>query len=621
MTTTIDRPAKKPRGKKPSRPSSANPVTQYALDVTSGTIVAGRAVRLACDRHLRDLTRERTAAFPFYFDRNAAQHIIDFFPEFLTLENGEPFRLVGWQAFCLGSVFGWKRASDGYRRFQTAYVETGKGSGKSPLLAGIGLYGLAFDDEPAAEIYSAAFDRDQASIILNDAIRMAEGSPDLCDLLDIGKYNLAHIGSGSFFRAVSSEHRSKSGPRPHFVLIDEEHEHRDGTVVNKMRAGFKGRKQPLLFVITNSGHDRTSICWQHHQHSLSILETTVSDDQWFAYVCQLDACEACFAEGHRQPKDGCADCDDWTDAACWPKANPSLGVTIQESYLRTQVDLAIAMPSDQALTKRLNFCLWTETHQVWISADRWDACRVAQVAANNATAKPCAAGMDLSSKMDLSAFVIAIRHDDPPKSGLPEVVEIEGKDADGASVIQTITLDFSVELVPFFWMPKETLRERVQKERISFDVWERNGHVFATPGPVIDHQAIYDFIVKDAWKRYKIQRLGYDPKDATMLAVALRDRGRLGDAIVEVGQKKRLSEAYKLIEVLARSGRLWHDGHPVLAWCVANGERHEDSFGAVWVEKPSDHKRIDGAVAAAMAIKELMVLPAQRKKSAGAWLL
>ncbi len=618
MTATIDRPAKKTRGKKPLRPSSADPVTQYALDVTSGTILAGRAVRLACERHLRALTNERTAAFPFYFDKGAAQHIIDFFPEFLTLENGEPFRLVGWQAFCLGSVFGWKRSSDNHRRYQTAYVETGKGSGKSPLLAGIGLYGLAFDDEPSAEIYSAAFDRDQASIILNDAIRMAEGSPDLCDMLDIGKYNLAHLASGSFFRAVSSEHRSKSGPRPHFVLIDEEHEHRDGTVVNKMRAGFKGRKQPLLFVITNSGHDRTSICWQHHQHSLSILETTTPDDQWFAYVCQLDACEACFAEGYRQPKDGCEDCDDWTDAECWPKANPSIGVTIQESYLRTQVDLAIAMPSDQALTKRLNFCLWTESHQVWIPSDRWDACRVAELPADNAEARPCAAGLDLSSKLDLSALVIAVRCDDP--AGVAkETIVIATTDEEGEAFEQTITLDFSVDLIPFFWLPKETLIERVKTERIPYDVWARNGHLFTTSGGTIDHQAIYDFIVKDVWKRYKIQRLGYDERDATMLAVALRDRARLGDKVVAVGQAKRLSEAFKLIEVLIRSRRLRHDGHPVLAWNFANAEPKRDRLNALWIEKPSETKRIDGAVAAAMAIKELMVLPAQRKKSAGVW--
>jgi phage terminase large subunit-like protein len=253
-------------------------------------------------------------------------------------------------AFCYGSLFGWKRQGDGLRRFQAAYIETGKGSGKTPSLAGIGLYGLICDGEQSAEIYSAAFDTEQASIILNDAIRMARASEDLDRVLDVGKYNIAHPESGSFFRAVSSEHRSKSGQRPYIVLVDELHEHRDGTVVNKMRAGFKFRKQPLLIEITNSGFDRTSICWQHHEMSLRVLEQVVTDEQWFAYVCHLDPCEACEADGHRQPNDACTHCDQWTDPGVWIKANPSLGIVIQPSYLQTQVDLA-----KRCLATRISF--------------------------------------------------------------------------------------------------------------------------------------------------------------------------------------------------------------------------------------------------------------------------
>src|SRR5262249_51125225 len=159
-------------------------------------------------------------------------HLISFFATFLTLEDGRPFVLTEWLQFCFGSLFGWKRIVDGARRFQVAYICTGKGRGKTPSLAGVGLYGLACDDEDAAEIYSAGFDRQQASITLNDAIRMARDSTDLAAVLDIGKYNIAHPESRSFFRAVSSEHRSKSGPRPHMALVDEVHEHRDGTIIN-----------------------------------------------------------------------------------------------------------------------------------------------------------------------------------------------------------------------------------------------------------------------------------------------------------------------------------------------------------------------------------------------------
>lgn len=588
--------------------------------------MVGRAVRLACERHLRDLARQRTEAFPFRFDTASAQHVIDFFPTFLTLEDGRPFELTDWLQFCLGSVFGWRHQETGQRRFQTFYIETAKGSGKSPTLAGVGLYCLAFDGEAAAEIYSAAFDKGQASIILNDAIRMAEASEDLRDILNIGKYNIAHEPSKSFFRAVSAEHRSKSGPRPHCVLVDELHEHRDGTVVNKMRAGFKFRRQPLLGEITNSGADRTGICWQHHQKSIEVLEGIVADEQWFAYVCQLDPCEKCFADGHRQPREGCPDCDDWTDPAVWPKVNPSLGIILQPEYLQSQVNTSLSLPSEQALIKRLNFCIWTATHQVWIPVDRWDACKVDTVCDANPQLLSCAAGLDPSSVLDLTAFVVALRIDDPPPApGAPDVdtIEIEGMDEAGQRITYAYRLNFHVELVPFFWLPKDTLNLRVQTERIPYDVWARtpsleHPYLFATPGPAIDHNAVYDFVVKDAWKRFRIQRLGMDESSGRFLFVKLRDEARLGDKVVSVGQGKKLSEAFKFIEILIAHRRLRHNGHPVLAWCFANAEPQRDArTGALWIEKPSETKRIDGAVAAAMAIKELMALPSKRSKYAG----
>lgn len=604
-----------------------DPVTSYATEVVTGRIVAGRAVRLACQRHLTDLQRQRTAAFPYYFDVAAANRIIDFFPTFLTLENGDPFVLPPWLQFCDGSLYGWmvwggdrktpvapevaRRA--GKRRFIYGFHETSKGSGKSPGAAGKGLYAVAgFDDEPYGQIYSCAYDKGQASIILNDAIRMARASEDLNaeygGLLTIGTYNIANEATGSFFRAVSQETRGKSGPRPSMVLGDEIHEMRDGGVLNRLTAGFKFRTQPQALLYTNSGSDRTSLCWEYHQKSLAVLDGTQPDEQWFAYVCHLDPCEKCYADGYRQPKDGCPDCDDWLDPAVWPKVAPALGIVIQPKYQQDAIDMALSVRSEFNLRRRLNFCLWTEAHTIWIPADQWDACQRPSVSEANPTVRPCAAGLDLSSKIDLSSLVVAIRHDDAPAPGAtPEVVEIQGRDETGEAVTQKITLNFSVELIPWFWMPQETLLERVHTERIPYDTWERDGKLIATPGATIDHEAIYEHIVKAVWPAYRVQQLGYDERDATMLAVALRDRGKLGEKVVAVGQGKKLSEAFKLMEVLIRSRRLWHDGHPVLAWNVGNAEPKRDRLGALWIEKPSDTKRIDGVIAAAMAISRLMV--------------
>lgn len=622
MTALLERPAV--RKKKSARPPQRrrDPVSKYAQDVLDGTIVAGRAVRLACGRHFRDLKRERTKDFPYYFDKGNAQHVIDFFPTFLTLENGDPFVLPPWLQFCYGTIFGWKRVEDGLRRYQYGFFETSKGSGKSPSAGGIGLYGMAFDDEPYAEIYSAAFDKEQASIILNDAIRMAENSPGLAEIMTIDKYNIAHNDSGSFFRAVSSEHRGKSGPRPYYVLGDEIHEHRDGRVINKLLAGFKGRKQPLALLYTNSGSDRTSICWEYHQKSLDVLEQSMIDggtvdEQWFAYISHLDACQQCFEEGYRQPRDGCDRCDDWTDPTLWMKVAPALGIVIQPKYQQDAVDAAISIPSEWAMKRRLNFCIWTETHTVWINPQKFDACKVDKVSTSNEELHPAAAGLDPASVLDLAAFCVALRHDDPPSADAPEKVEFDGVNEAGERVTFAYTLNFHVELIPTFWIPKETLNERVQKERIPYDVWARtpspeHPYLHATEGGAIDHDKIYHF-VKEAWKRFKIQRLGMDENQGRYLFMKLRDEGRLGENIVSVGQGKKLSEAFKFIEILVAHKRLWHDGHPVLAWNFANAEPHEDRLGAKWIEKPSPTKRIDGAVAAAMAIKELMALPSKRK--------
>lgn len=857
-----------------------DPVTAYARDVLAGRIVAGRAVRMACQRHLGDLKRQRTAAFPYYFDRDAAEAIIDFFPSFLTLENGEPFVLPPWLQFCDGALYGWKvwggnaktsvppevKRRAGKRRFIYGFHETSKGSGKSPSAAGKGLYALAgFDDEPYGQIYciapetrvlcddfrwravgdvsvgdgliafdeypalgrrrklrhamvtsaervvqpcyrvtfddgrvvvasarhqwlgmkhargelkgwwqtqelrvgsrvrdigqpwsdgdsrdsgylagvydgegcfmkgsasrsgyriafaqrpgvvldrtrqlltdsgftpsnnrshasgvatfelgglhecfrflgeirpsrllatargwydgngaksksngystvvaiddvgdrevvaigtstrtlfaegfyshnSCAYDKGQASIILNDAIRMARASEDLNaeygGMLTIGTYNIANEANGSFFRAVSQETRGKSGPRPSMVLGDEIHEMRDGGVLNRLTAGFKFRMQPQALLYTNSGSDRTSLCWEYHSKSLAVLDGTQPDEQWFAYVCHLDPCERCYAEGYRQPKDGCPDCDDWTNPAVWPKVAPALGIVIQPKYQQDAIDMAMSVRSEYNLKRRLNFCLWTEAHTIWIPADHWDACRRPTVSEGNPAARPCTAGLDLSSKFDLSSLVIAIRHDDVEASSEPpEVVVIEGRDDTGAPVDQTISMNFAVELIPWFWLPEETLLERVRTERIPYDTWQRDGMLCATPGAVIDHEVIYQHIV-GLWPTFNVSRLGYDPKDATMLATALRDRGQLGDQVLEVGQGKKLSEAFKLMEALIRSRRLWHNGNPVLAWNVGNAEPHRDRLGALWIEKPTDTKRIDGVIAAAMAIRLLMVVTA-----------
>jgi phage terminase large subunit-like protein len=279
------------------------------------------------------------------------------FFDFLQLAEGEhagkPFKLEPFQQFIVGSLFGW-RGPDGYRRFRTAYIEIGKGNGKSPLAGGIGLYGMAADDEEGAEIYAAAVTRDQARILFTDAEKMVKASPFLTEIVTQNVNNLAVLSTNSYFRPVSSESRGLDGHRVHMALIDEIREHPNSLVVDKMRAGTKGRRQALILEITNSGYNRETVCWAHHEYSSKILEGLIENDSWFAYVCQLDPCDPCRAEGKDTPTEGCPDCDDWREEKTWIKANPCLDVSITRKYLREQVAEAIGMPTKQNIVRRLS---------------------------------------------------------------------------------------------------------------------------------------------------------------------------------------------------------------------------------------------------------------------------
>ena len=263
--------------------SPKHPVTAYAAAVVAGTIVAGPGVRDACARHLRDLKTGKARGLRF--DAAAATRAIAFYTDVLKLAGGEfegrPFVLKPWQAFIVGSLFGW-RGDDGFRRFRTAFIEAGKGCGKSPLVAGIGLYMLVADNEARAEVYAAASKKDQAMILFRDAVAMYQQSPSLAKVLTKSGsgeqvWNLAHHDSGSFFRPIASDD-GQSGPRPHCGIVDEFHEHKSGLVVDMMRAGTKSRRQALIPIITNSGSDKTSPCHQHHEYALKVAAGAIENE-------------------------------------------------------------------------------------------------------------------------------------------------------------------------------------------------------------------------------------------------------------------------------------------------------------------------------------------------------
>lgn len=526
-----------------------SPATDYARRVRAGDIVAGPLVRLACERHLRDLEREGEPGFPYRFDAAREAKFL-LFAQHMNLSEGVPFVLEPFQQFIVGALFGWVD-EHGFRRFRTGYIEMGKGNGKTPLAALVGLYMLRGDGEWQAEVYTAAVTRDQANIMFTDAKNIAKATPALSRSLEVLGHNIAY--GDSFFRTVSAEARSLDGKRPHASLIDEIHEHPTPIVVQKQRAGMKRRMQPLVFEITNSGYDRNSICWEHHEHSRQVLEGTLVDETWFAYVCGLD-------EG-----------DDWHDEAVWPKANPGLGSILPVTYIREQVKEADAMPSSQNLILRLNFCVWTQQSTKWIDLSDWDACED-EVDLEALRGERCFAGLDLASTTDLAAFVLWFPDHDT--------------------------------VLPFFFAPEEASSRRWERDRVPYPEWMRDGFIEQTEGNITD----YDYIrerIRELAGIYDIAEIGYDRWNATQLVTQLVEDGA---QMVPVGQGfASMSAPAKAMEALIIGRRLRHDGNPVLRWMAGNVSARQDPAGNIKPDREKSADKIDGIVALVMALSRAVV--------------
>lgn len=603
-----------------------DPVTRYATDVIAGTVIAGRLVRLACARHLNDL--EQATAKGLLWQPADAQEAIDFFPTVLCLpeetdvdedveaaedvspEDGTPFVLSPHQQFIVGSLFGWYAvgvsSKTGARRvrqrFRIAFYQAGKGDGKTPLFAGILIYLLVRHGVRRAQLFCAAVTKDQAKIAFADCVAMVEASPALKALITHTGNNLAVKKTGSFIRPISAEKRGLDGKRVQGAVVDELHEHPSSVVVVKLRKGIKGRPNALILIPTNAGVDRESVCWEYYEYSRQILEGTLVNEAWFAFVCHLDACDRCYTAGKLQPSDDCPACDDWkVEGPHWRKAMPNLGVSVAWEYVRDEVRESIGIPSQRNMTRRLNFCQWTDQLTVFITTEAWAACATTLTPAAflaSLLGRDCYIGIDLSDKIDLSSVVCSFpralarpESESAATGGGPVAVDEGVPPPDDRPA-----LTCAVDVLPHFWMPAKTLARRAQEDKIPYPDWVRDGYVTTTPGSLIDHDAIVEFIISVLAAKFRIRGIGIDQAGAS--GVVSKLKRHFGDELVqEVPQGfRRLSEPTKLLEALVVSINLTHDANPCLAWCIANMAIEENAWREIRPVKIAQRKRIDGGV-------------------------
>jgi phage terminase large subunit-like protein len=544
---------------------------QYIDDVLTGRQVACKWVRLACERHQRDLANGQDRCLKF--DDAAARHAIDFF-RFLRHSKGEwagqTVELEPWQQFVIALVFGWMAQDDQgswLRRFRTTFLEVARKNGKSTIAAGVGLYLFDADGEPGAEVYTAATKRDQARITHSEATRMVKASPFLRRRIRTFKDNLNILNTAAKFEPLGSDTDSMDGLNVHGAIVDELHAHKNRETWDLLDTATGSRRQALMFGITTAGVDRQSLCWDMHEYTEKILVGLVQDDSFFGLIYTLDP-KVVDVDG-RVIEEG----DDWEDERCWVKANPNLGVSKKIEDMRRKALQAKEMPTmlNSFLQRELN--VWTQATVRWVNAPKWLACNQ-PVDADGLLGRTCYGGLDLSSTTDVTAFVLVFSPQVPTDP---------------------------YQVICRFWIPEETMKLRTKRDRMQYQTWVRQGYMVTTPGDAVDH----DFVlaeIEELRQRYDIQEIAFDRWGAAHVQTKLQDMGG-EDWLVQFGQGfASMSAPMNELERLILSGRLAHGGNPVLTWMAGNLVATMDSAGNKKPDKAKSTEKIDGMVALIMAL-------------------
>jgi len=467
---------------------------------------------------------------------------------------GRPFKLLSWQNELIKTIFG-VVDQNGFRQFRSCYVEIAKKQGKTMTAAAIALYLLIADGEFGAEIYSCAADRSQASLIYREAVAMIAQSPALSKRLKIleSQKRIIYPEMNSFYQVLSSEGYSKHGINPHAVLFDETHV-ADREMFRVMTHGASdARRQPLNLFITTAGNNTNSIGYELHQKAIDIRDGRKIDPTFLPVIYAAD------------------ENDDWTDPKVWKKANPSLGITVSKENLALACESAKQNPSEENSFRQLRLCQWVKQSVRWMPMQKWDTCAF-MVDKDSLKNRICYGGLDLSSTLDITAFVLVF----PP-------IDEEDK----------------YHILPYFWIPEENMELRIKRDHVSYDVWHKQGFLQTTEGNVVHYGFIESFI-ENLGQKYNIREIAFDRWGAIQMTQNLEN---MGFTVVPFGQGyKDMSPPTKELMKLVLEEKIAHNGHPVLRWMMDNIFIKTDPAGNIKPDKEKSTERIDGAVATIMAL-------------------
>lgn len=518
-----------------------------------GELLTCELVQLAVKRYYADL--DNALEQGWHFDRKAAARAIKFIESLKHTKGewaGRKFLLEPWQQFIIWNIFGW-RLADGTRRFRYVYIEIARKNGKTALSAGIGLYMLFADGESRPEVYSAATVKDQAKICFADAVEIVKAT-DLKNYITPYRNSIVYELKGGTFKPLSSDYGTHDGLNPSCGIIDEFHAHKDSGMFDVIKSAFGARRQPLMFIITTAGFNKNGACYAYRENVIKVLRGVNQDDTLFGMIYTLDSNE------------------EWDNPKMWIKSNPNLGVSLSVDYLADQFKDAKNRPEAvrNVMTKNVN--LWVDAEKTWILDEVWTKCdglsRVEELQDCD-----CWGGLDLSNVSDITAFVLIFNEND------------------------------RFQLLPFFWIPKDKMLEKIRKENINYDYWVREGYVKVTPGNVTD----YDFVKADILKiavDYNLKSTAYDRWNSSQTIIDLSNEGLTFNPF---GQGYgSMSAPTKQFEALVLSGQLKHFGNPVLRWMLSSTLIKTDPAGNIKSDKEKSTQKIDGIVASIIALGEWM---------------
>lgn len=492
------------------------------------------------------------------YDKSAADYAVAFIENLCHTKGtwaGKPFELIDWQEQIIRDLFGTLKPN-GYRQFNTAYIEIPKKQGKSELAAAVALLLTCGDGEERAEVYGCAADRQQAAIVFDVAADMVRMCPALSKRVKIlaSQKRLIYTPTNSFYQVLSAEAYSKHGFNIHGVVFDELHTQPNRKLFDVMTKGSgDARMQPLYFLITTAGTDTHSICYETHQKAKDIIEGRKIDPTFYPVIYGAD------------------ESDDWTNPKVWKKANPSLDITVGIDKVKAACESAKQNPGEENAFRQLRLNQWVKQAVRWMPMEKWDKCAFS-VDEDELEGRVCYGGLDLSSTTDITAFVLVF----PPLDEEDKYI-----------------------ILPYFWIPEDNLTLRVNRDHVPYDVWERQGYLQTTEGNVVHYSFIEKFIDR-LGERFNIREIAFDRWGAVQMVQNLES---MGFTVVPFGQGfKDMSPPTKELMKLVLEQKIAHGGHPVLRWNMDNIYIRTDPAGNIKADKEKSTEKIDGAVATIMAL-------------------